>query len=434
MNCWRDGPVWSWRRTIQQVALAAAWACLPSAIHAQGLEQLIAAAVASHPSAQVQQELVGAARASVSAARWQYFPTPSVSVERSRASANDFNFAGDPTVATLRLQQPVWNGGRLAAGVDKAKANLVATRASLGEVRQQLALRVVQAYGDWLAAHLKARASAKSLATHERLLGQVGRRIAQGASPDSDSVLAQGRLLSLQADLSLTRAQLTIALGRFEQLLGRPVDPVMLASIDAPPRLPRGTVESAVDEALTRSPTMQRALAVAEIRQVEVTERRAALMPEVFVRAERQYGNASTPQPAPVNRVFLGVSSSLGAGLSAFSAIDAAKAQAEAALADVRLQARTITDQVLAEHALVSSARERMASLELALQSSQSVSESFDRQFLAGRKTWLDVMNAARELAQTESQLAETRSALIVAGWRLDILTLGLSGLYESRR
>ena len=58
-----------------------------------------------------------------------------------------------------------------------------------------------------------------------------------------------------------------------------------------------------------------------------------------------------------------------------------------------------------------------------ALLASQSVLESFERQFNAGRKTWLDLMTVAKDVAQNEMQLAELRGAELQTSWHLHILT-----------
>jgi outer membrane protein, adhesin transport system len=144
MNDTSSRHVWGW------VAVCLC-AFLPLDSRAQGLEQLIATALASHPSAQGQRALVQSAEAGVDTARWQFYPTPSVSVDSVNASAADRLYQGDNRVSTLRLQQPLWTGGRLSAGMDKAAAGLVVSQASLEEVRLQLGLRVVQTYGDWFA-------------------------------------------------------------------------------------------------------------------------------------------------------------------------------------------------------------------------------------------------------------------------------------------
>jgi len=72
--------------------------------HAQRLEQLINSALASHPSAQGQRALVQSAAASVDSAQWQFYPTPSVSIETANASATDRLYQGDNRVSTARLR------------------------------------------------------------------------------------------------------------------------------------------------------------------------------------------------------------------------------------------------------------------------------------------------------------------------------------------
>jgi adhesin transport system outer membrane protein len=61
------------------------------------------------------------------------------------------------------------------------------------------------------------------------------------------------------------------------------------------------------------------------------------------------------------------------------------------------------------------------------LVSARTVFESFGRQFNAGRKSWLDLMTAARELATAEVQMAELSGAELLTAWRLQLLTQGLS-------
>jgi len=409
-------------------------AVLPLSVHAQVLEQLIASALASHPSAQGQRALVQSAEAGVDSARWQFYPTPSVSVETANASAADRLYEGDNRVSTLRLQQPLWTGGRLSAGMDKAAAGLVVSQASLEEVRLQLGLRVVQTYGDWLSAHLKTLANEKSLATHVRLREQVKRRLTEGASAQSDLVLAVARLEGISADVTAARAQGEIALARLGQLLGSPVDGLALTAVLASPRALNGGAQALLERAIGINPTVTKAQAQARVQEAVIEERRADLMPEVYVRIERQYGNYNFSNGEPQNRLFIGLTSRFGAGLSTVSNIEAARTQHAAALTEIEVQSRTVSEQVLADYALGLSAASRMASIQASLRAAEDVSASYDRQFLAGRKSWLDVMNAARELAQTETQLADLQSTQVVVTWRLVAYTRGIDAVGEKKK
>jgi adhesin transport system outer membrane protein len=409
------------------LAFAPVWA------QAQTLEYLIQAALATHPSTQSQLALVASAVAGLDSARWQFFPTPSVSLESASASATDPLYQGDKQVAILRLQQPLYTGGRLSAGAEKAQASLNQSKATQDDTRQQLALRVVQAYGDWLGAHLKTQANEKSEQTHNRLRDQVRRRIDEGVSADSDLVLALGRLDAIRADVTAARTQRDMALARLGQLVGHPVAHNALAPAVAAPRAVAPDVQALLVQAQDISPSVRRAHAQAQVQAAIMAERRADLSPDVYLRLERQHGNFSSSNGTPESRLFLGMSTRLGAGLSTLSNVAGANSQWEAALAEVQVQLRAVGEQVLADHALAQSADARLAAVQASLSSAQEVADSYDRQFLAGRKSWLDVMNAARELAQTETLIADLLSTQVVVSWRLHFYTRGTEAVTQSR-
>jgi len=409
----------------------------PSSGHPQSLEELIAKTLSAHPSAQGQRELILSATAGVDSARWQYYPTPSVSVETANTAASDRLYQGDSSVSTVRLQQPLWTGGRLNAGMDKAKAGLVLSQASLEEVRLQLGLRVILAYGDWMSAYLKVLANEKSLATHVRLLEQVKRRLAEGAAAESDLTLAVARFEAISADITSARVQGEMALARLSQLVGESVKEARLVQFAALPRdlgtilNSKSNIQGLLSQAIDIHPTVLKAQAQARIQEAVIEERRSDLMPEVYARLERQYGNYNYTNIPPQNRFFVGLSSRFGAGLSTLSNVEAARTQHTAALAEIDTQSRTVTEQVLSDYALARSIDSRIVAIGASLKSAEGVSASYDRQYLAGRKSWLDVMNAARELAQTETQLAELKSTQLVVTWRLTAYARGIETLTE---
>jgi outer membrane protein, adhesin transport system len=409
------------------VVLGLAFCGSASLASAQGLETLIAEVLASHPAAQSQRALVDSAQAGVGGARWQFFPTPSATVETARTRDSDRLYQGDHRVMTLRLQQPVWTGGRLTAGLEKAEATLSASENASEDSRQQLALRVVQAYGDWLGAHLKILAGEKNLATHGRLRDQVSRRIEEGAAAQSDLTLAVARYQSVVADVEAAIAQREVALARLGQLLGRVVSGNVMAQSASAPRAFSANPRELVEKAMAANPSLEKARAQARLQAAVVDERRADLAPEVYVRLERQVGNYNFANGPPENRLFLGINTRFGAGLSSVTGIAAARAQHLSAQAEIEVQSRALSEQVLADHALAIAAEQRLRALGASLEAAKEVALSYDRQYLSGRKSWLDVMNAARELVQTESQMAELFATQVVVTWRLAIVSSGLA-------
>ncbi len=416
-------------RWVARAVLAPVVACSVQAHAADNtLTRLIAEVLDVHPSVAAGRAQGRAAQHDVDAARWQFFPTASVGVETVDAQRGDPSYAGDNRVSTLRLQQPLWTHGRLTAGLSRAEAGADAAVSTLADVRQQLALQVVQLYGDWYAAHLKAVALDKSLQEHARLKDQVGRRIAQGLASEVDLALASGRLDSVNAELTAARVQRRMASARLSALLRRPVADADLAMQPVSPHALPLSLSADEPEALAiaHSPAISRAQMQVKAQAAVVEERQADLYPEVYLRFERQHGNYSNASLASASRWFVGFNSRLGAGLSTYAGAQGAKAQLEAAHADVDAQVVAVRTQVMTDQAQAEQQASRIAALQSSQASALQVYDSYMRQYLAGRKAWLEVMNASRELAQGDVQLAEAQASLVVITWRMAIYLQGL--------
>ena len=119
--------------------------------------------------------------------------------------------------------------------------------------------------------------------------------------------------------------------------------------------------------------------------------------------------------------------------MSTFSGIDAAENKVAVALADVENAQRALAEQVLADWTQRATVQARLVELEASLQASRATALAWDRQFLAGRKSWVEVMNSARELAQAETDLADLQTARVLLSWRLALYTQGLDSLLPGK-
>jgi adhesin transport system outer membrane protein len=396
---------------------------------AAGMVDLLNLTFDSNPSLQSQASLVRASRAEVKGANWQFYPTPSVSVEQVSASNQDTSYNKDSRVITFRLQQPLWTAGRLTAGVGRAEAASAVAVAQMEETRLQLALRTIQAWGEWRAGHQKLIAQRESLQTHQRLVALIQRRVEGGVSAVADEVMAQGRLEQTQSELALAQAQQVSALARLEQLTGQRIEGAQLEGLDIGAIEPIEPIESLLERAWRNSPTALKLEAQMRQQEMDVQIRKAQLMPEVYARAERQQGSFSSSGLSSANRFFIGLSATPGAGLSAVSGVDAANARLQALQGDIESARRALAEQLSLEHVSARSQQTRRQSLVAGLRSIQAMVASWDRQFLAGRKTWVEVMNAARELAQAQTTLAEVDAAYVAATWRLAVLSEGVPAI-----
>ena len=63
----------------------------------------------------------------------------------------------------------------------------------------------------------------------------------------------------------------------------------------------------------------------------------------------------------------------------------------------------------------------RVRALLRAVAGSEAVLASYQRQFQGGKKSWLDLLNAVRELTQNEYALADAKTSLMGAVYRYQV-------------
>jgi adhesin transport system outer membrane protein len=363
---------------------------------------------------------VEVARADRRVAQQQFFPTPSVSLEQVSPSAADPSYRGDKQLQLFRLQQPLWTAGRLTAGLDKSQAGIDISDANLAEARLQLSFKVLQAWSDWTAAIRKVRAVEQSLEAHRRLDGILKRRIQEGASAPTEQILTESRLQQTQAQWETMQAQTRLARVRLEQLIGRP-----LSAQDEPQALrpyQTDSPEQMTSTALKYFPAHVRGQAQLRSQEAEWLERKADLYPEVYLRAEHQRGNFAYADIPSVNRVFLGLTSRLGAGLTTGMQLESIAKKREVLVSDLENVERTLREQIQTEWIQLSSALNRLPSLKQSLASARLTAQAWDRQFLAGRKSWMEVMNTVREVLQADLDLVDAETQILLGSWRLACL------------
>ena len=106
--------------------------------------------------------------------------------------------------------------------------------------------------------------------------------------------------------------------------------------------------------------------------------------------------------------------------------MSAATARREGARRALEAAQREVREQVELAWNDWAAARERLEMARRASDINAEVSESYARQFVIGRKSWVEVLNAVRESIQARYLVADARSQVAAAGLRLRALTGGL--------
>ncbi len=376
------------------------------------LDGLIAQTIRNHPGIAARHAEVKATQAEVDAARSQYYPTPSVQLLRDK---------GEPTTV-LTLQQPLWAGGRLDAGLEAARSRENATRVSVNDTQYTLALRVTAAWAAWVQARGRGEALDKGVALLNVYAESVSRRIQGGAAGEVDRELVAARLAQTQGDLAAARSAERSALARLVQMTGQPLRSQDLAVADAASGadIPLPGLDAFIAQALNRSAALKRLEADIETARHETQQRRAALWPTLNLRAQHQRGNASAGGATTNDsRLMLVLEYTPGAGLSAAANIDAAEARIVAQRANLDAARRDLTETITTDYEEHLASSDRKRHLQRTIKASAEVLASYDRLFVAGKRNWLDVINAARELIQAQAALADVDAQQIAARARL---------------
>lgn len=381
------------------------------------LESLMRATLEAHPALTGKRAQHAAAIADRSGAEWQRYPTPSLETTRHEGS----------TGWLLRLDQPLWAGGRIDAGIAAAGSRVEAANAGVIESRNELALKVVAAGIEARRQQERLAITRAGLAEHTRLLDMIQRRVAQEVSPSADLALAESRRLTSANEVSVANQALLAALTQLGQLTGQTVERVAAGGFDA--TAPADTVTSAaagerlIKRALDHAPVLRRLARELDAANAEIDAKRAVYSPQVLLRLENSY--SGLPGAQRDNRAMLVLQAQPGAGMSAVAGVEAAVARREAARMAQEVAVREIRERVSLDLNEWLSAGERVANAERVRSTATEVSVSYARQYVAGRKTWLDVLNAVREASQAELSLVDAQTQQQAAALRLRILTGG---------
>jgi adhesin transport system outer membrane protein len=152
------------------------------------------------------------------------------------------------------------------------------------------------------------------------------------------------------------------------------------------------------------------------------------LWPDLSLNITQRHGDVTGKSA----QVMLQFDSKWGAGLSNQATTKAAIHRHQAKQDDLVYRKQKLQEQIRAEHRALASMRDRIQAYQRALKGARAVAQSWDRQYVAGKKSWQEVMNAAREVTQSHLQLIETESQANTTAWRLAILTQGTDSLVQN--
>jgi adhesin transport system outer membrane protein len=379
------------------------------------LAVLADSALSDNPQVIASRAALAASQADLEAAQWLRYP--GLSAEALAATRGSNAADRDGFAVNVALEQPLWAGGSIDSQIDAARGQRDAGAASLREARLGVLSGIIEAWFGFLRAEERARALEAGLADHRTLVASIERRVAQDVSPLADLTLARSRATQLEIELAAVREAGANSLLRLKELAGDAADaPVMPdeAIFAAVPPEPL-----AVEEMIACAPAIGRVKGQMAAAEAEVRGAKGALYPRVLLQLSQ---NELTGARAAVV-----VRAQTGNGLSRLSAIDRAEARVDQTMAVLGAVDRELRARLANDFVALRSNRAQAEAGTLASAASADLQASYQRQFVAGRRSWLDVLNAAREVisarisesdARVNAAASATRILALSCRWR----------------
>ena len=384
------------------------------------LNQLLEATSATYPTLLASRLEARAANQDVSATERIRWPTISATVESYSGNVRSY-----PSRA-VQVDQTLWDFGRNTAKISDVKAAADISLIKVYLQQQELFVQAVNAWQNMISANERLKVAEQTRTRLQDYQAQMRRRVDAEASPRIDLELADARLLQTEVERTTAQTSLQVALIRLEQLTGLTQLPSRLhatppwADIQEAATFAERTQNTDWQSVAMHSPLVAKAQAQLRQAQHKLDGKKSESFPQVYVRAYKPLNTIATSQDTSPT-AFVGLSYNPGAGLSTYAEAQALGTRITSAQLTIESARLEVQQSLQSEHEELVNARLRMSAIQKAVEGSELVLASYKRQFEAGKKNWLDVLNAVRELAQNQYNQADTRGQLMGAMYRLQL-------------
>ncbi len=325
----------------------------------------------------------------------------------------------------LSLTQPLWRPQSLQS-LEQAKLGVVAAETQFNSARQDLALRVAQAYFDVLVAQdtLEViRAQKKAVAEQ---LASAKRNFEVGTSTITDSNEAQARYDLVIAQEIAAENDLQVKRTGLQQITGKPpLDLLPLRRNIALPAPVPAQQNEWVATAETNNYAVRIAQTNAEIAQRETSKAKAGHLPSVdLVASHNQTRKPQTGvERSNNNSVGVQLTVPIFAGFATQARVRETLALEQQASQSLEAARRTAAQSARQSFTGVTSGLAQVRALEAAEVSSQTSLDSTLLGYRVGVRVNVDVLNAQQQLFQTRRDLSKARYDTLLASLRLKAAT-----------
>lgn len=416
---------------MKAIASLLASALFASAVQAADLMQVYRAAQENDPTFAAARATLDAGREKAPQGRAGLLPSLTLS-GNTVWNENDLSSRGGPSIAKQRfnsngyqltLSQPLFRWQNWVA-YDQAKLQVMQAEASFAEARQDLILRVAQAYFDTLFAAENLSAVRANKAAISQQLESAKKNFEVGTATITDAHEAQARYDLALAQEIAAESDFEVRRSALQAIIGQAPGPLARLRQEAEPNQPTPTdmslwVSAAEQDAIG----VQIQQALADIAAREVDRQRAGHYPTVDLVANYGYAKTNTQGAGLIENDYQNIGVQLNIPLylggQVVSRQREAAANRSAALSTLEAARRGAALAARQQYLGVANGLAQIKALKAALVSSQSALESNKLGYEVGVRINIDVLNAENQVYVTRRDLARATFDTLLAQLRL---------------
>ena len=405
---------------------SAVWLVAPTGVAwAESLPAALKSAYIKHPALQADRarqrgvdenvsQAVSGWRPTVTASgdtgvQWSKSTTLTTSLKRVKTNPHGFS---------VTLSQPLFSGLKTISGTKQAKAVVEAGRQQLLSTEQTVLLDGATAYMDVLRDRRIVGLRGQNVSFLLSQLSASNARFAVGEITRTDVAQSRARLASSRADLAVARSNLASSIAFYIRVIGHAPRKMRFPNLSL--RVPR-SLNSALQIAAKTSPTILAAAFNYEAARHNIKVQRGDLLPTLSLQAQYslRYEPSSTIKRTGTGLVQGVLSVPLYQAGRVYSQLRQAKQQAsqnQLLILDARRQVRQSV--VSTWHAYVASGQ-TIRSIKAQVSANRLALSGVRQEALVGSRTTLDILDAKRELVNSQVTLASAERNKIIAAYQL---------------
>lgn len=360
-----------------------------------------------HPLLLASESDIRGAELDISASRSGYYPYLQV-LTSAREESED-------SQTDISVIQPLFRGGLTVQQVREAKAAKRAALAAYRQTQLDLSQATNEAYAQVVASEERVEAWQAYYNRLERLLLTIKRRVREGRAPKVDIDSVNIRVTQAEAGLAISKSQLFEARSQLQTLTFSP-----LAKLNWPNDqfIIRDYASLCVTPecGFLQHPLVQSAIAEFDRQKALNGQRSAERFPTLNLQYNKPIAHSGEDPDDSLELQFSYRSDNDLRGYRSSQAQRARMLSAETRLSSAR---RDVALDLISTRSRQQATRVQFGAQSRSLEASRLQVQSFIRQYKAGKKTWLEVLNAEREVHQSRLTSIDILASFWVANMRL---------------